>query len=94
MLRHGTAVLLPDGLGDPAAAAAALSVIEAIFNAHLDMNPRPMDDGNISISYNYPAVNIVLSDIAEANFAEIDRNHLRALASDEVLVTPAGWRAG
>ena len=90
VLRHGTCVVLEPALDDATARSSALQVIESIFNAHPDMNPTPMDDGNILVSYNHPAANVVLSDIAQAHWAEIEANHLDGLATSEVLITPLG----
>ena len=61
VFQHGTCVLLDDGLSDEEAAAFALDVLSQIFNYHPDMNPVPMDDGNILVRYNHPAVNVVIS---------------------------------
>lgn len=90
VFQHGTCVLLDDGLSDVEAPAFALSVLSQIFNYHPDMNPVPMDDGNVLVQYNHPAVNVVISTQAEANWAAIDLHHQRALATDEVLITPLG----
>jgi hypothetical protein len=54
------------------------------------MKPLNMDDGNILIRYNHPAVNVVLSDIVKEHWPEIDRRHQEALATDEVLITSLG----
>ena len=54
------------------------------------MNPIKMDDGNILIQYNHPAYNIVIDEFAISHMAEIKEKHLEALATDEVLMTPAG----
>jgi hypothetical protein len=87
---NGTCVVLPDGLSDEHAGAHAKEVLAKIFNYHPDMNPTPMDDGNVLVRYNHPAVNVVLSDFAAEHWSEIDRNHQRALATSEVLITPLG----
>jgi len=50
----------------------------------------PMKDGNVLVQYNHPAVNLVLVSVATEHWAEIDNNHQRALATDEVLITPLG----
>jgi len=89
-LTHGTCVLLPDGLSDAAAEKFACDVLSKIFNYHPDMNPMPMKDGNVLVQYNHPAVNLVLGSVAAEHWAEIDNNHQRALATDEVLITPLG----
>lgn len=54
------------------------------------MNPTPMDDGNILVRYNHPAYNVVLKEITDQNKETIQKNHLRALATSEVLMTPEG----
>lgn len=54
------------------------------------MYPAPMDDGNILVRYNHPAVNVVLSTVAKAHWDEIDKRHLDGLTPDEVLITPLG----
>lgn len=90
VFENGTCVVLPDGLNDGEAEAFAKEVLSKIFNYHPDMNPMPMKDGNILVQYNHPAVNVVLSDIATEHWSEIDKNHQRALATSEVLMTPLG----
>ena len=93
VFENGTCVILPPGLDDAGADAFAKEVLSKIFNYHPDMNPTPMDDGNILVRYNHPAVNVVLSDIATEHWAEIDKNHQRALATSEVMITPLGSNA-
>ena len=90
VLTHGTCVILEAGLSDAEARAFALQTLSAILHAHPDMHPNPMDDGNILVSYNHPAVNVVLADIASANWDEIERRHLDGLPESEVLITPLG----
>lgn len=87
---HGTCAVVPDNLADDDAIAAATKVLSDIFNYHPDMNPVEMDDGNILVRYNHPAVNIVLREVVRANREEIERNHQKALAPAEVLITPLG----
>jgi hypothetical protein len=87
---NGTCVVLPDGLNDARAEAFAREVLSKIFNYHPDMNPMSMKDGNILVQYNHPAANVVLSDVAAEHWPEIDRNHQRALATSELLITPLG----
>ncbi|MBB6249204.1 hypothetical protein [Rhodanobacter sp. A1T4] len=89
-LTHGTCVMLPDGLSDNDAERFAFDVLSEIFNHHPDMNPMPMKDGNVLVQYNHPAVNLVLDSVAAEHWAEISSNHQRALATDEVLITPLG----
>jgi hypothetical protein len=85
---NGTCAVLAEGLSDDDAKAAAIKILYEIFHYHPDMHPRPMDDGNILVQYNEPAVNVVLRDIVEANWPEIQLNHLKALTRAEVLITP------
>ena len=87
---NGTCVILTNGLSEEGATAEALAVLSKIFRFHPDMNPRPMDDGNILVQYNHPAINVVIDSFARSNWSEIDRNHQDALAADEVLITPLG----
>ena len=90
VFENGTCVVLENNLSDKDAETYAKDVLAKIFHFHPDMNPTNMDDGNILVRYNHPALNIVLSDFAQAHWAEIDANHQRALAKDEVLITPLG----
>lgn len=87
---HGTCVIVDTGLPDDQAISQANQVLHAIFHYHTDMNPTPMDDGNILVRYNHPAFNVVLDDVAAANWQTVKGNHQRALATDEVLITPLG----
>lgn len=90
LFRNGTCVVLDSGLSDADARTFSLKVLSDILKAHPDMNPTPMDDGNILVRYNHPAVNVVLHDIAEAHRDEIERRHLDGLTESEVLITPLG----
>ena len=90
VLQYGTCIILPDGLSVDEAESTAKDVLMSIFKAHPDMDPCKMDDGNILVRYNHPAFNIVLREITDRHWAEIDRNHQRALATSEVLITPLG----
>ena len=90
VLKHGTCVIVSDGLSDEAAGKEALEIVSKIFNYHPDMDPKGMDDGNIMIFYNHPAYSVVLDEITKANIDTIRKNHLKALARDEVMMTPGG----
>jgi len=90
VFKHGTCVLVADALTDEQARKEALETVSKIFNYHPDMNPKSMDDGNILIFYNHPAYTVVLEEITKTHMDTIRTNHLRALARDEVLMTPAG----
>ncbi|MBL4867715.1 MAG: hypothetical protein JKY67_15210 [Pseudomonadales bacterium] len=90
IFRNGTCVILKDNLSDQEAHQFAKDAVSQIYNSHPDMNPSPMNDGNILVQYNHPAVNIVLESHASKHWEQIDQNHQRALATDEVLITPLG----
>jgi hypothetical protein len=90
VLKHGTCVLVPDGLTAEQAKKEALETVSKIFNHHPDMNPKSMDDGNILIFYNHPAYTVVLDEVTKQHMDAIRTNHLKALARAEVLMTPAG----
>jgi len=64
----------------------ALAVLDDLFHRHPDFNPLSMDDGNWMVSYSDAAYSICFEDEVEANWETIDRNHLDALAKDEVLL--------
>ena len=87
---HGTVVILPTGLSDDAAKEHAELALRNIFYAHPDMSPMNMKDGNILIQYNHDVASLVLSDVAEQNWFEIDKQHQRAIATSEVLIGPLG----
>lgn len=90
VFRHGTCAFLERKLSEAEAEKAALRTLSEIFNYHPDMNPTPMDDGNILVSYNRPAVNVVLHEIALKHWPEIESRHLDGLTTSEVLITPLG----
>lgn len=87
---NGTIVILPSGLSAEQAETHAKEALHKVFHAHPDMYPMNMKDGNTLVRYNHDAWNVVLSEIAAANWPEIEREHQRALATDEVLITPLG----
>jgi hypothetical protein len=90
VLKHGTCVLVSDGLTDEQAKKEALETVAKIFNYHPDMNPKSMDDGNILIFYNHPAYTVVLDEVTKRHMDTIRANHMKALARAEVIMTPAG----
>lgn len=90
LFRYGTVVLFEAGLSDQTAATRAMKSLHKVFHAHPDMRPQEMDDGNILISYNHNVANVVLNDLADSHWEEIDSNHQGALVTDEVLITPLG----
>ena len=85
-----TMVLIEDGLDDKTAIGTAVQILSKIYNYHPDMTPQNMDDGNILVSYKHPAYNIAVEKTAQSHWSEIDANHLRALCTSEVLITPLG----
>jgi hypothetical protein len=87
---NGTVSILPDGLSNSQADAFAKQALHKVFHAHVDMQPLQMRDGNILIQYNHDVANIVLNEIVDQNWSEIEKNHLQALATHEVLITPLG----
>ena len=87
---HGTCVILTNGLPEEAAVSRLSLFWPRYLTTIPDMNPRPMDDGNILVRYNHPAVNVVLSATAARHWVEIERHHQDALATHEVLITPLG----
>lgn len=90
VFENGTCVILDEGLSDGEADTFAKEVLSKIYNYHPDMNPLNMDDENILVRYNHPAVNVVLNEVVRENWTEIERRHQEALATDEVLITPLG----
>lgn len=90
VFRYGTCVLLEDDLSDSQVIVTAEGVLHDILHSHPDMKPLAMDDGNVLVSYNHPAMNVVLDDIAASLWPEIDARHQEALAASEVLITPLG----
>ena len=90
VFEHGTIVVLAKGLSDEDATAVALEALHGVFHAHPDMNPRDMDDGNILVGYKNNVANVVVNDFVLEHWDEIDRQHQRALATHEVLITPLG----
>ncbi len=90
IFENGTCAVVPEGLTEEDAKAAALQILSAIFNYHADMNPADMDDGNVLVRYNQPAFNVVLSDFARAHWDEIEARYLDALAESEVMINAGG----
>ncbi|UZE24723.1 hypothetical protein LOY67_04720 [Pseudomonas sp. B21-056] len=90
VFNNGTAVILPNGLSDEQAVSHATESLHKVFHAHPDMHPLAMKDGNILVRYNHDVLNVVLSEVTTANWQEIEQQHQRAIATDEVLITPLG----
>ncbi|WP_156336412.1 hypothetical protein [Novosphingobium sp. ST904] len=49
-----------------------------------------MDDGNILVRYNHPAVNVVIREVVLDHQKEVEDRHLDGLTEAEVLMTPLG----
>lgn len=64
----------------------AQAVLEGLFHQHPDFKPISMDDGNWTVTYSDAAYSICFADVIESNWKTIDENHLRALATAEVLL--------
>ena len=91
VFRHGTCVILPENqLPDDRAAEAAKEGLDKIYKFHPDMGSTVIDDGNMVILYNHPAINVVLASFADKHWEEIESNHQDALTPGEVLLTPLG----
>lgn len=85
---NGTCVLVGDGA--KVLEKEAAETLNKIFYAHPDFNPIEMKDGNWIVEYSQPAFSIVFKSEIERHWDYIDRMHLEALATDEVLMSPAG----
>lgn len=90
VFRNGTVAILPAGLSDDAARREADAMLLRVFHAHPDMTPRPMDDGNLMVTYTQPIANVVLAALAREHWAEVEARHQDGLARSEVLITPLG----
>ena len=90
MFQHTTCCAVPLDLSDDEAEQTALAILKRIIGYHPDMNPRQMNDGNVVISYNHPAANIVPLGFARTHWQEIQDQHLDGLTPGEVLMTPLG----
>ncbi len=47
-------------------------------------------DGNVLVQYNHDVASVVLADVVEQNWSEIDSQYQRALATYNVRITPLG----
>jgi hypothetical protein len=90
VFENGTCAIVSDGLTDQDAINAGHEILKKIFWAHPDMTPLNMDDGNVLIQYRAPAVNVVITELAKANWPEIEARHQEGVTPDEVLITPLG----
>src|SRR5262245_4751174 len=90
VFENSTCAVVANDLSEEAASEAAIQILSSIINYHPDMTPNHMDDGNVLVSYRQPAFNVVLSDVAQAHWSEINQRHQEGLTPDEVLITPLG----
>jgi hypothetical protein len=90
VFRHGTCVVLEPETSDADAEAISSGILSKIIHFHPDMQPLRMDDGNIVASYNHPAYSVVLRDVVQAHWAEIESRYMDGLTPYEVLLTPLG----
>ena len=90
VFRFGTFALVPNELSDSDAITHALRSLHNVFHAHVDMRNSDMDDGNVLVTYNHGVGNVALHNTTSAISEEIERRHLQALATHEVLITPLG----
>jgi hypothetical protein len=61
-----------------------------IYNAHPDIKPMTMDDGNYLIEYSQPAFTIVFKDEIEIYWDYIDKHHQEGICKAEVLINSQG----
>ena len=87
---NGTIALVPNGFTDEQAISHAEDALFKVFHAHIDMEPLHMVDGHILVRYNHDVWTLVLREISSANWQEISKHYERAIATDEVLITPLG----
>ena len=87
---NGTVAVLPGGLSDEHAVEHATVALHKVFHAHPDRHPAPMKDGNIFVRFNHGLAVVVFEDVVQTHREEIERRHLDALATHEVLITPDG----
>jgi hypothetical protein len=87
---HGTCVYVENGLTDQAASSKATQSLQKLLGSHPDFRPLRMRDGNVLVRYSDGVVNVVLAEVSEANWPDIEENHQQALLRDEVLLTAMG----
>jgi hypothetical protein len=90
VFRRGTVVILPQGLSDENARAHAAKALRSVVAAHPVLKPTRMSDGNILVRYKYDVINLVLAEVADKHWRDIDRHHARALTGFEVIYTSLG----
>jgi hypothetical protein len=70
----------------------AITSLDKIYNAHPDINPMTMDDGNYLIQYSQPAFTIVFKDEIEKYWDYIDKHHQDGICRAEVLINSQGQK--
>jgi hypothetical protein len=90
VFEHATCCIVPENLSQDAAAETGKGILSQIIGFHPDMNPQQMRDGNVLVSYNHPAFNIIPATFAREHWPTIEQNHQRGLTANEVLITPLG----
>ena len=84
VMSMGTVMIFPKHTDD--IHKSALENLERIYYAHPDFKPVEMDDGNYLIQYSQPAFTIVFKEEIEKYWTDIDKNHLAAICTSEVLL--------
>ena len=87
---HGTFVLLEDDLSEREAELFAQKKLQDAFHTCSNTSSMNMDDGNILIRYGDFTAGIILSDIAQENWFEIEQFYDKALLPNEVPIAPHG----
>ncbi|WOI23410.1 hypothetical protein [Nonlabens ulvanivorans] len=88
IFQFGTVVTFPDKVTD--IEVVALKILEDIYLAHPDFNPKKMDDGNYVVEYSQPAFTIIFSEELERYSKYIEDNYMKGLCKDEVLINSRG----
>lgn len=88
VFQFGTVVVFPERVSN--IHNSALEVLNKVYFAHPDFNPREMDDGNYVIEYSQPVFTIVFKDEIEKHWSYIDKNHQDGICRDEVLLNGNG----
>lgn len=91
VFKNGTMVIVPLGMDDSSATDLAKAHLNDLVHGHVDMSVQRTAAEDVLVSYNRTgyeaAFNLVLSDIAQEHWNEIETRHLDGLVADEVIVT-------
>ena len=79
---NGTMALIGNGQPESEAVKQAKIELNDVFHSHPDMRPREMDDGNTLVGFGEHVLCVVLNEITEQFWFDIDSNHQRALTTD------------